>query len=101
MPKLYEYFGLIIMFYVNEHEPVHVHGKCQGREAKAEIILIDGKIEDIRYLAVAGRELLSERELQYFREIVSERAEDIVQKWIDFFVWHKSIRSERIYRRLK
>lgn len=27
MPKLYEYFGLIIMFYANEHEPVHVHGK--------------------------------------------------------------------------
>ena len=26
MPKLYEYFGLIIMFYANEHEPVHVHG---------------------------------------------------------------------------
>jgi hypothetical protein len=23
MPKLYEYFGLIIMFYANEHEPVH------------------------------------------------------------------------------
>ncbi|MEW5782858.1 MAG: hypothetical protein AB1800_10715 [Pseudomonadota bacterium] len=19
------------MFYANEHEPVHVHGKCQGR----------------------------------------------------------------------
>ena len=27
MPKLYEYFGLIIMFYANEHVPVHVHGK--------------------------------------------------------------------------
>ena len=38
MPKLYEYFGLIVMFYANEHEPVHVHGKCQGRESKAEII---------------------------------------------------------------
>ena len=32
MPKLYEYFGLIVMFYANEHEPVHVHGKCQGRD---------------------------------------------------------------------
>lgn len=34
MPKLYEYFGLIVMFYANEHEPIHVHGKCQGRESK-------------------------------------------------------------------
>ena len=89
------------MFYANEHEPVHVHGKCQDREAKAEIILIDGKIDSIRYLQVTGREMFSERELQYFREIVSARAVEIIQKWIDYFVWHKSIRSERIYRRLK
>ena len=101
MPKLYEYFGLIVMFYANEHEPVHVHGKCQGREAKAEIILIDGRLESIRYLQVAGRELLSEREMRYFREIVTARVNDIVQKWIDFFVWHKSIQSEHIYTRLK
>jgi hypothetical protein len=26
MPKLYEYFGLRVFFYANEHEPVHVHG---------------------------------------------------------------------------
>ena len=45
MPKLYEYFGLIIMFYSNEHEPVHVHGKCQGRESRAEIVLINGVVQ--------------------------------------------------------
>ena len=45
MPKLYEYFGVIIMFYANEHQPVHVHGKCQGRECKAEIIVINGVIQ--------------------------------------------------------
>ena len=37
MPKLYEYFGLVALFYSNEHEPIHVHGKFQGREAKAEM----------------------------------------------------------------
>ncbi len=34
MPKLYEYFGLIVLFYANEHEPVHVHGKHQGKESR-------------------------------------------------------------------
>jgi hypothetical protein len=38
MPKLYEYFGLVVYFYANEHEPIHVHGEYQGRESKAEII---------------------------------------------------------------
>ena len=36
------------MFYSNEHEPVHVHGKFQGRESRAEIILINGVVQEIR-----------------------------------------------------
>jgi hypothetical protein len=39
MPKLYEYLGILIYFYSNEHEPIHVHGKHAGRESRAEIIL--------------------------------------------------------------
>jgi hypothetical protein len=101
MPKLYEYFGLIVMFYANEHEPVHVHGKCQGRESKAEIIVLDGIVTEIRYSEVAGRAPLEFREMQYFHEVVSARADDIIQKWIDFFVLHKSIKPERITGRLK
>ena len=101
MPKLYEYFGLIIMFYANEHEPVHVHGKCQGREYRAEIIVLDGRIAEIRYVPQNGRMPLNENEFRYFEELVSIKAEEIVQKWIDFFVLHKSIRPENITRRLK
>ena len=25
MPKLYDYFGLVFLFYSQEHEPIHVH----------------------------------------------------------------------------
>lgn len=101
MPKLYEYFGLIIMFYANDHEPVHVNGKCQGRESKAELIILDGEVVDIRFVEVAGRDPLSLRETHYFKEIVNARSQAIVQKWIDFFVLHKSIKPERITGRLK
>jgi len=101
MPKLYEYFGLIIMFYANEHEPVHVHGKFQGRESRAEIIVLNGVVSEIRYSAVAGRDPLGTNEMRHFEEVVSARADDIITKWIDFFVLHKSITPERITRRLK
>jgi hypothetical protein len=101
MPKLYEYFGLIIMFYANEHEPVHVHGKIQGRESRAEIIVLNGLVSEIRYTVVAGRTPLDIKEMRYFEEIVSARADDIIAKWIDFFVLHKPITPERITRRLK
>lgn len=101
MPKLYEYFGLVIMFYSNEHEPVHVHGKFQGRESKAEIILVNGTVQDIVYSSVAGRAPLDPTELRYFQEVVAAKCNDIVAKWIDFFVLHKSVATERITRRLK
>lgn len=101
MPKLYEYFGLIVMFYSNEHEPVHVHGKFQGRESRAEIILINGLVQEIHYTNVSGRVPLETNELRFFQELVSVKADEIVSKWIDFFVLHKSIASERITRRLK
>lgn len=101
MPKLYEYFGLIVMFYANEHEPVHVHGKSQGRETRAEIIVINGNVEEIRYTRVIGRPPLDSNEMSYFEELVASRAEEIVSKWIDFFVLHKPIKPERITRRLK
>ena len=101
MPKLYDYFGLIVMFYANEHEPVHVHGKCQGREARAELVVVDGVVTEVRYGNAAGRAPLDNREMQYFKEVVEARAGDILTKWIDFFVLHKSIKSENITRRLK
>ena len=101
MPKLYEYFGLIVMFYSNEHEPVHVHGKCQGRESRAEIIMVAGVVEEIRYADVAGRAPLDQNEHRFFQEIVTSKANEIVTKWIDYFVLHKSIASERITKRLK
>lgn len=101
MPKLYEYFGLIVMFYANEHEPIHVHGKCQGRESRAEIILADGVVTEIRYSGVTGRLALEPVEMRYFKEVVTARADDIVTKWIDFFVLNKPVKAERIVRRLK
>jgi hypothetical protein len=101
VPKLYEYFGLIIMFYANEHDPVHVHGKCQGRETRAELVIIDGLVKEVRFLRQSGRLPLSDSEKRYFEEIVNAKADDIVKKWIDFFVLHKSITPEVISRRLK
>lgn len=101
MPKLYEYFGLVIMFYANEHDPMHVHGKCQEREARAELVVLNGVITEIRYNNVAGRQPLGGNEMKFFREIVSARAEEIVAKWVDFFVMHKPITPETITWRLK
>ncbi|MDD2950771.1 MAG: DUF4160 domain-containing protein [Sulfuricurvum sp.] len=64
MPKIFEYLGISILFYSNEHEPVHVHGKYQGCESKAELIIIDGKISKIIIKEVKVKRPLPSNELR-------------------------------------
>jgi hypothetical protein len=40
--------------------------------------VLNGKVSEICYAPVAGRRLLDEREMRYFQEIVTARADDIV-----------------------
>ena len=101
MPKLYDYFGLRVYFYANDHEPVHVHGFYQGRESKAELVIVNGVITAIRILPVPGMRPLSGKALGDFELLVSRRSEEIVRKWVDFFVHHRPVRPETINRKLK
>lgn len=55
MPKLYEYLGIIIFFWSDEHEPIHIHGRYQGTEIKAEFKVVEGEIKDIIIKNVPGK----------------------------------------------
>lgn len=100
MPKLYEYFGLVILFYSQEHEPIHVHCKYQGKESKAEIIFFDGKFVKVRISSVIGKKPLDSQNLKKFKKLVEVYRDDIVRKWIDFFVYNKIIESEKITKKI-
>ena len=101
MPKIYEYLGIIILFYSNEHEPVHVHGKYQGCESKAEFIIENGVVVEIIIKMVKGRKALPLNVLHDFRAFVHSYSDQIVKKWIDYFVLHKKVACEKIGGRVK
>lgn len=100
MPKLYEYFGLIFLFYSQEHEPIHLHGKYQDTESKAEIIFENGKFKEIIIKDVPGKKPLDIQNLKKFKKIVELYRDDIVRKWIDFFIYNIEISSEKITRKI-
>ena len=100
MPKLYDYFGLVILFYSLEHEPIHVHCKFQGKESKAELIFENGKFVEVRISSVYGKDPLDNNNLKKFKKLVEVYRDDIVRKWVDFFVYNKVIESERITKKL-
>ena len=101
MPKLYEYFGVVIFFYSNEHEPIHVHGRYQGKESKAEIIIEEGEITDIKIKNVPGKRPLESSQLADFKIFVEHYAKEIIQRWIDYFVYNRKIVSEQITKRIR
>lgn len=62
--------GILVLFYSNEHEPVHVHGKDQGRESRAELIITNGQVACIIYSSVRGRRPLNGAQLADFKTLV-------------------------------
>ncbi len=62
MPKIFEYLGILIYFYSNEHEPIHVHAKKGEFESKAEFLIENGTISEIKITTIKGVKPLSEQE---------------------------------------
>jgi len=100
MPKLYDYFGLVFLFYSQEHEPIHIHGKFQGKESKAELIYENGKFKEIIIKEVQGKEPLDIQNLKKFKKVIEVYRDDIVRKWIDFFVYNIEFAPEKITKKL-
>lgn len=100
MPKIYEYLGIVLFFYSNEHKPIHIHGKYDGKETKAEIHLFNGKIKEI-ILKDKGNRGLDARKRSEFEDFVKYNADEIVEKWIDYFVKKKHITPKIITKKVK
>jgi hypothetical protein len=101
MPKIFEYLGIIIFFYSNEHEPIHVHAKKGEFESRAEFFITDGQITEIRIENIKGIGPLEGSDLKNFKTFLSFYADKIVEKWIDYFVYHKDVEFERITKKIK
>lgn len=76
MPKIFEADGFSFFFYMNEHEPVHVHVRKQGKLAKFEIV--NGTARPI-----FGK--LSNADMAKAGELATENSVLIVSKWFEIF----------------
>lgn len=79
MPKLYEYLGIVIFFYSNEHEPIHVHGRYAEYESKIEIVLEKGVVQNLKLKSVLGKKPLPASQSKDFKRLVTVLADEIVQ----------------------
>lgn len=96
MPKIYEYLGLIFFFYASEHLPVHVHVAMAEYESKIELIYESGRLKELNVLPVKGRKPLPNDELKKATKFVKKYHEEIIEKWIAFFVRNRKVSCEVI-----
>jgi len=70
-------------------------------EGKAELLIDNGEIVEIRYSSVKGRRSLDPHRARDFKAVVEKHAQEIVDKWVDYFVYHKPVPPQRITRRIR
>ena len=68
---------------------------------QAEFYIVEGKIVEIKIKPVKGLNPLTGNKLKDFEVFLEKFSEKIVEKWIDYFVYHKNIEFEKITKRIK
>ncbi|MGM9830643.1 MAG: DUF4160 domain-containing protein [Paludibacteraceae bacterium] len=100
MPKIFEYLGFIFYFFSNEHDPIHVHVTKGGCETIFELIIENSVLIEIRQRKKRGVEPLSQKDSDIAKDFIEAYSEDIVNKWIDFFVLKKPVHSTTINKKV-
>lgn len=100
MPKIFEYFGFVFFFYSNEQEPIHVHVTKNGQEIVFEIILQNGALCKIVRRHSNKACPMDEKDAAIAESFVSAYYKKIVEKWVNFFIYKKRIRSTKITKKL-
>lgn len=104
MPKIYEYFGLILMFWSNEHlnPPIHVHAKSKdGRTCKILFYIEKSKITNIEYEDIKGKKPLTLPQMRNLKALVNQEKDAIVNAWIKVFVLKDTIKTTKITTKIK
>lgn len=100
MPKIYDYFGIVFLFYSSEYEPVHVHARYGDYETIFDIIFEDGKVKEIKTRNSKGVENLPPAKFKDASDFVKKYAVEIAMKWYKVFVLKEKVSCEEINKRV-
>ena len=96
MPAIYEYFGLLFLFFSNEHDPIHVHVRIGEYENAYELIVNDGKLIALKKRKIKGKKQLPNNKSKQAEKLISKYSNEILQKWFNYFILNKEIDFEKI-----
>lgn len=93
----FEYFGFIIIFFFsNVHEPIHVHVAKGDYESIFDLILMGGDLIEVRRRSAHGYDSLPEKDAAVAEAFIRAYYKNIVEKWMNFFVLKKKVRCTQV-----
>ena len=99
MPKLFEYLGIAIWFYSDEHNPIHVHARYGRNEVKVNLYEKDGAVYDVDYIEVSGK--FSPAKMSDLRVFINENKSAILFAWQQCFTQNVKIKPLKITKRIR
>lgn len=76
MPQILNILGFTFFFYSREHEPIHVHVKGKGGEAKIDL---EPDVNLVKY------KNFKRKDLKKVLELTEINREYMIQRWLDHF----------------
>lgn len=99
MPVIYEYLGIIISFWSNEHQPVHVHAMYGGAIVKVSFYVENGMITTIKYKEEQGS--FNAAKLRQLKEFISVYKYAILYAWQQKFIENVAVKKVVITKKIK
>ena len=98
MPVIYEYLGIIIGFYSNDHYPVHVHATYNDAVVKVVLHNKDGKVYRTTYQQLKGT--FPPTKLRQLKNFVAKYKEAMLFAWEQVFQYNNSIQKVTITKKI-
>ncbi|MEY4002567.1 MAG: hypothetical protein RIT07_609 [Bacteroidota bacterium] len=99
--KLLEYRGIEVVLNPTDKTPIHFYARSGEDLAMASICFQQGIFSRSDISNVDGAGVMSDRNKERFRVIIEEYLSELVRQWIDYFIYGKSIQSEKIQKNLE
>ena len=99
MPVIYEYLGIIIGFYTNDHEPIHIHATYGKAVVKVVLHTKDGKVYRTTYQKVS-KEPFPPAKMTQLKDFVAKHKEAMLFAWQQVFEFGNPIKRVVITKKI-
>lgn len=79
MPIVYEYLGMLLGIYTDDHEPIHFHANYNGNVLKIVLYVKNGCVYRVGYFPVVGR--FPPSKIKQLKKFVSKYKQAMLFAW--------------------